>query len=249
MFEMSREEILRLVNSREWFHSYEIAPGIVTPGKINVNPKFALDYYGIPEDLTGKFVLDIGAWDGPYSFELERRGANVVALDIQDPDRTGFNIVKKIKNSSVEYVKCSVYDLPDKYQEKFDFVLFLGVYYHLKHPLIAFERIWQVLNSQGMIYFEGAILDYAFNIDSFWAERRILLDNLISIPVAYFTSGDFASDGSNWYIPTKICLEEWLRATGFQDIRILNPLNVEHSRAGGNARKDKEYSRYEHSLV
>jgi tRNA (mo5U34)-methyltransferase len=68
-----------------------------------------LDYYGIPEDLTGKSALDIGAWDGLYSFELERRRASVVALDIQDPERTGFNIARKIKNSSVKYLKCSVY--------------------------------------------------------------------------------------------------------------------------------------------
>jgi SAM-dependent methyltransferase len=249
MSEMNKEEILRLLNSREWFHAYEIAQGIFTPGKIKVNPKFALDFYGVPENLIGMSVLDIGAWDGPYSFELERRGANVVALDIQDPERTGFNIARKIKNSSVEYLKCSVYDLPDEFSEKFDLILFLGVYYHLKHPLLAFERIWQALNQQGMIYFEGAILDFAYNIDSFWAERRNLLKDLISIPVAYFTSGEFASDGSNWYVPTKVCLQEWLKATGFQDIRISEPLNKEYSRAGGCARKDTGYSHYEHGLV
>ncbi len=249
MSDMNTEEILRLLNSREWFHAYEIAPGIITPGKIKVNAKYALDFFGVPEDLTGKSALDIGAWDGPYSFELEHRGASVVALDIQDPDRTGFNIAKKIKNSSVNYLKCSVYDLPDDFDEKFDLVLFLGVYYHLKHPLLAFERIWQSLNQQGMIYFEGAILDFAYNIDAFWAKRRKLLDQLISIPMAYFTSGEFASDASNWYVPTKICLQEWLKATGYQDVKIAEPLNKEYSRAAGSARKDTRYSHYEHGLV
>jgi hypothetical protein len=74
MSDMNKEEISRLVNSRVGFHAYEIAPGIFTPGRIKVNPKSALDYYGIPEDLTGKSALDIGARDGPYSSELERRG-------------------------------------------------------------------------------------------------------------------------------------------------------------------------------
>lgn len=246
---MNKQQISDLVNSREWFHAFEISPGITTPGRIKVDAKFALDYYGIPEDLTGKLALDIGAWDGPYSFELERRGATVIALDIQDPERTGFSLAKEIKKSSVEYRRCSVYDLPVEFDEKFDIVLFLGVYYHLKHPLLAFERIWQTLNTQGMIYFEGAILDFAYNIDSFWAKNRELLAHLSSIPVAYFTSEKFALDASNWYVPTAVCLQEWLKATGFQDINILKPLNMENSRAGGYARKDNRYSHYEHGLV
>ena len=75
-----------------------------------MNPKLYLDELGISQDLSGLRTLDIGAFDGPFTFELERRGAHVTALDIQDPDITVFNAVKAIKHSSANYVRGSIYD-------------------------------------------------------------------------------------------------------------------------------------------
>ena len=249
MSEMNREEILRLVNSRSWYHAFEIVPGIVTPGRSQVNPKIALDYFRVPADLSGKTALDIGALDGAYAFEVERRGARVVALDIQDPDRTGFNIAKKLKKSSVKYVRGSVYDLPAKFTGKFDLILFLGVYYHLKNPVLAFERIWQALNQHGVICVEGAILDHADRVDSFWKQRKRLLSQISSLPVTYFTSGEYVSDPSNWYVPTTACLKEWLKASGFKDIRVAERQPNPYSRAGGRADKDAGFSPDEHNLL
>jgi len=87
---MTKEEIESLIRSRSWLHGFEIAPGITSPGRVRVDAASALDYYGVPGNLSGRRALDIGARDGPYSFELERRGAEVTALDIRDPDQTGF---------------------------------------------------------------------------------------------------------------------------------------------------------------
>jgi tRNA (mo5U34)-methyltransferase len=95
---MNKEDAIRLMNSHlHWKHSFEIIPGVVTPGDWGfTNSASQLDdIYGMPKDLTGLRALDIGALDGVHSFELERRGAQVTAIDIQSPDVTGFNIAKK----------------------------------------------------------------------------------------------------------------------------------------------------------
>jgi tRNA (mo5U34)-methyltransferase len=110
---------------RKCYHRYEIAPGVFTPGtNLEIDPGKCLDEIGVPHDLSGRRVLDIGAWDGPYSFELERRGAQVTALDIQDPDTSVFNAVKRILNSSARYVRGSVYDAPIEELGTFELVLF-----------------------------------------------------------------------------------------------------------------------------
>ena len=102
-----------------------------------MKPRETLNIYGVPGNLAGQEVLDIGAWDGPYTFEFERRGAKVTALDIQNPDRTGFNVSKKILKSNAMYICASVYELPHEFKNKFDIVFYSGVYYHLKNPLLA----------------------------------------------------------------------------------------------------------------
>jgi tRNA (mo5U34)-methyltransferase len=118
---------------RSCYHKYEVEPGLFTPGQfLDLEPKLCLDELGVPQGLSGLRALDIGAWDGPFTFELERRGAQVTALDIQDPDITVFNAVKEIKNSSATYVRGSVYDALPENIGVYDVVLFAGVYYHLK---------------------------------------------------------------------------------------------------------------------
>lgn len=241
--------ISELLHSRPWFHSFEILPGVFTPGRVKIDAKLALDLVGVPAHLSGKLVLDVGALDGAYSFEMERRGASVFALDIQDPDRTGFNVAKGVLNSSVKYVKGTVYDLAHLVPGPFDAILFFGVYYHLKKPLQALEQIWKVLEPSGRLYFEGAILDYADHVDSFWKPRARSLKELRSLPVAYFTSGDYAADRSNWFIPTQACLAQWLEATGFRDVEMATPLDELNSRTAGSAVKDPAFQPYEHGLV
>ena len=139
--------------SRTCYHKYEVEPGLFTPGNhFEVEPKRCLDELGVPTDLSGLRALDIGAWDGPYTFELERRGAQVTALDIQDPDITVFNAVKEIKNSCATYVRGSVYDALPETLGTYDLVLFAGVYYHLKNPVLALQRIRRLLAHTGTLF-------------------------------------------------------------------------------------------------
>ena len=109
--------------------------------------KHRIAQFPIPEDLRGKRVLDIGAWDGWFSFEMERRGAEVLAIDNWDNPR--FHEVRRLLNSRVEYRQMDVYDLTPARIGRFDIVLFFGVLYHLKHPLLALERVCALTTRHG----------------------------------------------------------------------------------------------------
>ena len=159
--DLTDQQIQDKVAAKFWMHSFELIPGVVTPGKWGRSyPGKTLDeQYRIPwDDLNGRRVLDIGALDGMFSFELERRGAIVTAFDIQSPDVTGFNTAKEIIGSKVEYVQGDVYELHKYFCEKFDLICFFGVWYHLKNPVAAFAQVANVLADEGVLLAEGACL-------------------------------------------------------------------------------------------
>jgi len=242
---MDKKNILALLKKKEWYHSFELVPGVFTPGRVMVNPARVLDAVGIAADLDDQKVLDIGAWDGPYTFEFERRGAQVTALDIQNPDHTGFNVSKRILNSKAVYICGSVCDMPQQLNNQFDIVFFQGVYYHLKNPLLAFANVWNVLKKNGVVYFGGALLDHANLVDPLWKDKKALLEKISELPIAYFVKDNYGSnDSSCWFIPTKCCLDHWLVASGFKDITI--HVSVENSLSSGKAIKDGNFKHFEH---
>ncbi|HYP07834.1 MAG TPA: methyltransferase domain-containing protein, partial [Bryobacteraceae bacterium] len=123
-----------------WWHSFELPDGSVVEGVCDLpGLKHRLAQFPIPQDLTGKRVLDVGAWDGFFSFEMEKRGAEVVAVDCWDNER--FRLMRSMLNSRVEYRIHDMYELTPATVGTFDIVVFFGVLYHLKHPLLALERV------------------------------------------------------------------------------------------------------------
>src|SRR5580658_3153416 len=116
-----------------WWHSFELPDGRKIDGANDLpGLKRRLALFPIPDDLSGKRVLDIGAWDGWFSFELERRGADVVSVDnVESPN---FLYLHRELNSRIDYRILDVYELTPQKLGRFDIVLFLGVLYHLKHP-------------------------------------------------------------------------------------------------------------------
>ena len=123
-----------------WWHSFELPDGTEIRGVCALDGlKNRIAQFPIPSDLRGKRVLDIGAWDGWYSFEMERRGAEVMAIDCWDNPR--FREMHEILGSRVDYRQYDIYELTPDLMGRFDIVLFLGVLYHLKHPLLALERV------------------------------------------------------------------------------------------------------------
>lgn len=233
---MTKEEIVGLVASRTWYHTYEVSPGVMTPGRVPINAKDYLDYYGLPQDLAGKRVLEIGAWDGAYTFEIERRGAIVTAMDIQDKDRTGFSVAHKINNSKAKHIQCDVTYLNPEQHGKYDIVMFLGVYYHILHPLMAFQNIYNVLNDGGMVFYSGHILEYSYNIDGLMARHKPELMAIVDkIPLTLFSRGCHAGVWSNWYIPNLLCLNDWLATAGFKVFK--QQVHRQGSTMAGAARK------------
>jgi tRNA (mo5U34)-methyltransferase len=206
-------DIHALMAQKPWYHSFEVAPGVWTPGQARFYPDGYCAQLGIAEDLSGLTALDIGTYDGPLAFELERRGAKVVASDIQDPDRTGFNTAKTILNSRVEYVRTSVYEL-SRHFEAFDLIFFCGVYYHLKHPILGFEEIGKVSKANTKLYIEGEILrTYVETLDG---RRRLpLLARTSEVPYCASYPGRYRG-APNWFVPNLTCLKGWLACGGYQ---------------------------------
>ncbi len=144
-----------------WFQRIEVMPGIFSPGWSDPE-KEKLPYYGLPEDLTGLRVLDIGCAEGFFSFEAERRGAReVIAIDSFPDSVRRFNIVRTARQASATAYLSNVYELDKARFGTFDLVLFYGVFYHLKHPQLALERIRSVCTGQLLfqtyIYEEPAV--------------------------------------------------------------------------------------------
>jgi tRNA (mo5U34)-methyltransferase len=148
----------------DWYHRLEL-PGYTTPGIFDMAPY--VETYGLPASMAGMRVLEVGTWDGFWAFEMERRGAEVVALDLdseeqldwpprrRDPDASkvrgdGFRLAAEWLGSSVERIVCSVYDAtPERLGGPFDLVLCGSVLIHLRDQLLALERIAGLLKPGG----------------------------------------------------------------------------------------------------
>jgi len=150
------EEIQRrMLEYEHWYHRIELAPGIVTPGVMDSQDALAvLDALGLPPCLEGLRALDVGCQDGAFTFALEQRGARVVAIDYVEPGASGFVLARSILGSQAEYRTLNVYDVSPESLGRFDIVLFLGVLYHLRNPLLAFDRIHSVCEVGALLFVE-----------------------------------------------------------------------------------------------
>ncbi len=202
---MDRAELARAVAAIRWAHRIDLGQGIVTPG-IWDTPEL-LKRLDLPADLTGQTVLDVGCWDGFYSFEAERRGASrVLATDSFTWQRKswgskdGFNLARQALHSQVQDLEIDVLDLAPERVGIFDVVLFLGVLYHMKHPLLALERVASVTSR---------LLIVETVIDLLYVPGKAL---------RFYPGDELDSDESNWFGPTPSAVEAMLRAAGFRHV-------------------------------
>jgi tRNA (mo5U34)-methyltransferase len=214
---LTLEEIRARVAAASWFQTFELVPGVVTPGVFEFSASYLLDHhYGAGRDLSGKTAIDIGAWDGAMAFELERRGAKVVALDIQDPAITGFNTAKSILGSHVEYVRGSVYDVRQLFRRSFDIVCFLGVWYHLYNPIGALKEVAGILAEDGRLFAEGeCLLNYIENErgEASGLDARQLADADVPLTLCY---PGLYKKASNWFVPNLACLRSWFHVADLE---------------------------------
>jgi tRNA (mo5U34)-methyltransferase len=186
-----------------WWHSFELPDGTLIEGVNALSAQKArIAQFAIPADLRGKRALDIGAWDGWFTFELERRGAEVVSIDRWDNPR--FREMHAALGSRADYRQINVYDLDPRKLGQFDVVLFLGVLYHLKHPLLALERVCAVARDF------AAIESFALT-DRFQPGMNVEEHSLLR----FFERDEFGGQFDNWFAPTPRCLVEMCRTAGF----------------------------------
>jgi tRNA (mo5U34)-methyltransferase len=148
----------RIDQFAHWYHRIELIPGVVTPGIMDSALALTiLDQLGLPDSLNGLRALDIGCKDGAFSFALEQRGAKVMAIDYAEREVNGFALASEILGSQVEFRCVNVYDVDPERLGTFDVVLFLGVLYHLRNPLLAFDRIRSVCKPGTLLFVETQI--------------------------------------------------------------------------------------------
>lgn len=199
------------VEAIRWYHTIDLGGGVVTHG-VDDSP-VRLARAQLPASLHGKTVLDIGAWDGFFSFECERRGAaRVVAADHFSwhgtgwGTKAGFNLAREALGSRVEDVDIDVMDLSPERIGTFDVVLFLGVLYHLRHPYLALERVASVAR------------DYLI------LETVVDLVGLGRPAMAFYPGRELNNDPTNWWGPNVPAVVAMLNTLGFTDVRVATPL-------------------------
>ena len=219
------EELKRRVLSTEWYHTIDLGRGITTPGHYDHRPY--LQSYGFPKDLTGKTALDIGAASGFFSFEMERRGAQVTAADLPmwmghdfgpayQPDKTPeegrrylyepFELARSALGSRVEKREINVYDLSPETIGTFDLVFCGSVLLHLTDPVKALWRIRSV--TRGIAIIATAIHqgDYHEQVALFAGHHR----------------------GDVWWLPNRACLEAMVQSAGFSRWEWVTEFQLDH---------------------
>ena len=204
-FGMTDDEVrARIAAIPHWYHPIEVRPGIVTPGT-NEAP-YVLETLDLPRDCHGMRALDLGTRDGFFAFELERRGAAVVAVDYMAKTDSGFDVAAELLGSRVTYLQRNLYELTAAELGTFDIVLFLGLLYHLPDPLGAL-RVVRNLTRQRM-YLETLVLDFGREMDELPLMR-------------FFAGSSWAADPTNYWGPNVRCVEEMLGETEFAARRVV----------------------------
>jgi tRNA (mo5U34)-methyltransferase len=211
---MIQDEVKKI----NWFHRIDLGQGVTTPGIDDTPTK--LGQVRLPADLTGKTVLDIGAWDGFFSFECEKRGARrVVALDggvwkVDTIGKAGFEFARKVLNSRVEDAELEVSEISIERLGQFDLVLFLGVLYHLPDPVGSFLKVASVAAHDIIV------------------ETHVDLVEVSTPAIAFYPFDECAKDPSNWCGPNQAAVEAMLRLAGFKTIRSFPMTRVAYPTVG-----------------
>jgi tRNA (mo5U34)-methyltransferase len=171
----------------------------------------------LPEDLSGKSVLDIGCNAGFYAMEMKRRGATrVLGIDSKDEYLAQARFAAEVNDLDIEFRRMNVYDVPH-IGERFDLVLFLGVFYHLRHPLLALDLLHDHVTRDLLVFqsmqrgsSEVAELQHDYH---FWDTEVFSED---TFPKMFFIENWYSGDWTNWWIPNRACTEAMLRSSGFE---------------------------------
>ncbi|MGX9425497.1 MULTISPECIES: TIGR04290 family methyltransferase [Bradyrhizobium] len=217
---LSQEEIRRRVDALgPWFHNLDLR-GISTAPAHFLGDYPAVKWRRfsrvIPENLEGKTVLDIGCNAGFYAMEMKRRGADrVLGLDTDEEYLAQARFAAEVNGLKIEFRQLSAYDV-GLLRERFDLVIFMGVLYHLRHPLLALDLIHEhvakdLMLFQSMLRGDNRIDPVDKNYD-FWTADQF---DRSGYPKLHFIENNYADDPTNWWVPNRACVEAMLRSAGF----------------------------------
>lgn len=212
--DMDEAEIWARLNTVEhWYHPVELRPGLTTPGSNGAG--HILKLLDVPSDCKGLRVLDLGTRDGYFAFEMERRGADVTAIDYLPDTNTGFRVCADLLGSQAKFIHANIYDLDPKEFGTYDIVLFLGLIYHLPDPLEALHRVRAVCRHRLCV--ESHVIDKALMLeDGTTVSMESLAPGLDQLPlVQFFKGGRLRGDPSNYWGPTLVALEAMVREALF----------------------------------
>jgi len=205
----ANQEKLEQLARLGWYHSMKLPDGRLIPGFQSLETlRNRIAQFPVPADLRGKRALDIGAWDGWFTFELERRGAQVMAVDSTSFER--FRVAHDLMASQAEYRIDDVCRLSPAKIGYFDIVMFLGVLYHLKHPLLALERVCEL--STDLACVESFVTD-----DGSDPTAKPLME--------FYETTELCGQFDNWVGPNTACLLAMCRSAGFARVRLESVLD------------------------
>lgn len=214
-----KELTRRISEMGEWFHNIDLNGVQTAPNHFLgdfPNLKWKSIAPVLPADLTGATVLDIGCNGGFYSIELKKRGASrVLGVDVDDRYLEQARFASQVLGMEIEFAKCSVYDV-DSIVGQFDYVLFMGVFYHLRYPLYALDKV--IKKVKGTLVFQtmvrGALSSPELRDDYHFWNTEIFSNQ--DFPCMYFIEKKYAGDPTNWWIPNHGAMEAMLRSSGLE---------------------------------
>ena len=225
-----------------WFHNIDLNGVWTAPDHFlgdYPNVKWRHVSTAFPQDLSGASVLDVGCNAGFYSLALKKRGAGrVLGVDVDDRYLSQARFAAETLGLQIEFEKRSVYDV-DQIAGQFDYVLFLGIFYHLRYPLYALDKI--IKKVAGKLFFQsmirGSEAERQWKQDyDFW-DMRPFRDP--DFPAMYFIENSYANDPTNWWIPNRGAVEGMLRGSGLEIVA--HPESETYVCEPGRVRRDGKY--------
>ncbi|WP_425299087.1 TIGR04290 family methyltransferase [Rhizobium sullae] len=215
-----REDLERQIRALgPWFHNIRIQGVETAPDHfLGDYPSFkwAGFKHVVPDDLEGRSVLDIGCNAGFYSLEMRRRNAGqVVAIDSDARYLEQARFAADRTGADIDFRQMSIYDV-EKLGEKFDLVLFMGVLYHLRHPLLALDLLYEHVVGETMLFQcmqRGD--DTISRLEGNYDFSRWDMFERSDYPKLFFVEERYSDDPTNWFIPNRAGIEAMLRSSGF----------------------------------
>ena len=209
----------RISDLGEWFHNIDLHGVPTAPNHFLgdfPNVKWKHIAMSVPSDLAGASVLDIGCNGGFYSIQMKRRGAGrVLGIDVDDRYLNQARFAAETLNLDIEFEKRSVYEVA-AIEGQFDYVFFMGVFYHLRYPLFALDTVIKKVSKKLVFQTMLRGSEHAKQVETnyhFW-NKQVFADP--DFPQMYFIEHSYANDPTNWWIPNTAAAEAMLRSSGLE---------------------------------